>query len=199
MSVARFSADETLIKAEPRTLIWSEPLAGGGRVVVKMYRRRSLLDPLQRLVVPYRAEREYRLLAWMRRCGIPCPEPIRWSHGDDRRHGRHDILVTHEIPFSAPLSDLLRRAHRLVPDLAPLFQIARRMHDAGVAHGAFYPTNILVSMPPGKSPAYHVIDLAHGCLFRNGIAGTRPAVFDVLDMLRGNRAADANRQLPALA
>ena len=117
MSVARFRANETLIKAEPRTLIWSQPLAGGERVVVKMYRRRSVLDPLQRLVVPYRAEREYRLLAWMRRCGIPCPEPIRWSQGNDRRHGRHDILVTHEIPFSTPLSDLLKRARPRIPDL----------------------------------------------------------------------------------
>ena len=63
MGVAHFSADETLIKAENRTLIWSEPLASGGRAVVKMYRRRGLIEPLRRLVVPYRSEREYRLLA----------------------------------------------------------------------------------------------------------------------------------------
>ncbi len=178
-------ADETLIKAEARTLIWSEPLSGGGRAVVKMYRRRGLIEPMRRLVVRYRSEREYQLLAQLHACGIPCPEPIRWSHGSDRRHGRFEILVTREIPATAPLAYLMKRSRSAVPDLRPLFQLARRMHDAGIAHGAFYPTNILVSLPAGDPPAYHVNDLAHGCRFRDGITGTRPATFDVLDMLRG--------------
>ena len=154
------------------------------RSVVKMYRRRGLLDPLRRLVVPYRAEREFGLLARLRASGIPCPEPIRWSHGKEKRHGRYEILVTREIPATVPLTSLLKRARSAVPDLAPLFQLARRMHDSGVAHGAFYPTNVLVSVPTGNSPRYHLIDLAHGCHFRHGIAGSRPAIYDVLDMLR---------------
>ena len=177
-------ADQTLIKAEAKTLIWSEPLQGGGRAVVKMYRRRGPFEPLRRLWVPYRVEREYLLLKRLHENGIPCPEPIRWSKGKDRRHGRYEILVTREIPATEPLADLMKRAPSAVPDLAPLFRIARRMHDAGVAHGAFYATNILVSVPPGDPPHYHLIDMAHGCRFRHGIAGTRPAIFDVLDMLR---------------
>ncbi len=185
MSPAQIQVDQSLIKAEARTLIWSEPLADGGRAVVKMYRRRGLIEPLRRLVVRYRSEREYRLLGYLHDCGISCPEAIRWSHDSDRHHSRFEILVTREIPASAPLSNLMKHSRSAVPDLRPLFQLARRMHDAGVAHGAFYPTNILISLPAGVPPAYHVIDLAHGRRFRDRITGTRPAIFDVLDMLRG--------------
>jgi tRNA A-37 threonylcarbamoyl transferase component Bud32 len=177
-------ADQTLLKAEDKTLIWTEPLPDGGRAVVKMYRRRGFLDPVRRWFVPYRVEREYRLLARLFEAGVPCAEPLRWTHGTNRRHGRHELLVTREIPATAALRDLLRAGPALAPDLAPLFAIARRMHDAGVAHGAFYAPNILVTVPAGNPPLFHVIDLAHGCSFSHAITGTPPADYDVLDMLR---------------
>ncbi len=69
-------------------------------------------------------------------------------------------------------------------DLAPLFRLARQMHECGVSHGAFYPANILVSTNPAGEDVLHIIDLAHGCRFSGGIVGTRPADFDLLDMLR---------------
>jgi len=177
-------ADQTLLKAEDKTLIWTEPLPDGGRAVVKMYRRRGFLDPVRRWFVPYRVEREYRLLARLFEAGVPCAEPLRWAHGTNRRHGRHELLVTREIPSTAPLRDLLRGNAASAPDLAPLFAIARRMHDAGVAHGAFYAPNILVTVPAGDPASFHVIDLAHGCRFSRPITGTPPADYDVLDMLR---------------
>ena len=177
-------ADQTLLKAEDKTLIWTEPLPDGGRAVVKMYRRRGFLDPVRRWFVPYRVEREYRLLARLFEAGVPCAEPLRWAHGTNRRHGRHELLVTREIPSTVPLRDLLRGNAASAPDLAPLFAIARRMHDAGVAHGAFYAPNILVTVPAGDPASFHVIDLAHGCRFSRAITGTPPANYDVLDMLR---------------
>ena len=177
-------ADQTLLKAEDKTLIWTEPLPDGGRAVVKMYRRRGFLDPLRRWFVPYRVEREFRLLARLHEAGVPCAEPLRWSHGSNRRHGRHELLVTREIPSTVALRDLLRDDPASAPDLAPLFAIARRMHDAGVAHGAFYAPNVLVTVPAADPPRYHVIDLAHGCRFSHAITGTPPADYDVLDMLR---------------
>jgi len=177
-------ADQTLLKAEDKTLIWTEPLPDGGRAVVKMYRRRGFLDPVRRWFVPYRVEREYRLLARLFEAGVPCAEPLRWAHGTNRRHGRHELLVTREIPSTVPLRDLLRGNAASAPDLAPLFAIARRMHDAGVAHGAFYAPNILVTVPAGDPASFHVIDLAHGCRFSRAITGTPPADYDVLDMLR---------------
>ena len=184
MALAPGSSDQTLIKAEPGTLIWAEPLPEGGRAFFKMYRRRNFLDPLRHWFVPYRVEREFRLLTRLRECGVPCTEPISWKHGRDRRHGRHEILVTREIPSVAPLKDYLRENPARTPDLAPLFALARRMHECGVAHGAFYAANVLLSIPVQESAAFHVIDFAHGCRFSRGVVGTRPAEYDVLDMLR---------------
>jgi hypothetical protein len=178
------SLDQSLVKAEPRTLVWAEPLADGGRAFYKMYRRRGLLEPLRRLFVPYRSQREFWLLERLRACGVPTAPPLRWWQGSDRRHGRHEMLVTREIPAARPLKDLLRAGPAGAPDLAPLFAVARRMHEAGVAHGAFYAANVVVAIAPGEAPRFHVIDLAHGCRFSQSVVGTRMAAFDLLDMLR---------------
>lgn len=184
MMVAEVRTNQRLIKAEPCTLIWSEPLPGGGRAVVKMYRRRGYFDPIRRLFVPYRVDREFRMLAKLHQSRVPCPEPLRWSQGWSARHGRFEMLATREIPATMPLKERLLRAPNAVPDLVPLFRLARQMHDCGVSHGAFYPANILVPVQSAGAPRFHVIDLAHGCSFSRGIAGTRPADFDLLDMLR---------------
>ncbi len=174
-----------LFKAEPTTLIWSDPLPDAGRMVVKMYRRRAFYDPIRRWLLPYRAEREFELLAHMHQRGIPCPEPLWWSHGSNRAHGRHELLATREITGCKSLKSLLQVSVAApLPDLTPLFFLARRMHGTGISHGAFFPSNILVSMPLRHPPEYHVLDLAHGCRFSRNIVGTRPAEFDLLDMLR---------------
>jgi hypothetical protein len=177
---------ETLIKAEQCTLIWSEPRADGGREVIKLYRRRPLADPVRRCFVRYRVEREFHLLAHLFSHAVPCPEPLRWRRERNRAHGRYELLATRELPGTLPLVDLMRASGPSpVPDLAPLFALARRIHECGVSHGAFYPTNILVSVPVTRSPRYFVIDMAHACRFPGSIVGTRPAEFDLFDMLCG--------------
>jgi hypothetical protein len=178
------SAQQELVKAEDRTLIWAEPLPGGGRAFHKMYRRRGFLDPVRHWVVPYRVEREYRLLERLHAAGVPCPEPLAWSHGRNRRHGWHEILVTREIPSAVPLKEHLRANPAGAPDLAPLFALARRMHACGVAHGAFYAANVMIGVPAADPAQFHLIDFAHGCRFGKDITGTPPAEYDVLDMLR---------------
>ena len=186
MTVLPGVTGERLIKAEQCTLIWSGPLADGGREVVKLYRRRPWADPVRRWFVPYRVEREYQLLAHLCSYAVPCPEPLWWRQGRNQAHGRHELLATREIPATLPLVDLLRaRGLSPVVDLEPLFRLARRMHECGVSHGAFYPTNILASVPATGSPRFFVIDMAHGCRFPGSIVGTRPAQFDLLDMLCG--------------
>ncbi len=182
MTAAGPAPDHRLIKAEAGTIVWSEPLAGGGRAVVKLYRHRPLHDPLRRWFVAYRVEREFQLLDILYRQGVACPEPLRWSHSRDRAHGRHELLATREIEGAVPLVDLLTRA--APPDLAPLFATARRMHECGVAHGAFYTRNVLVTQAVGHAAEFHVIDFAHGRRFRRDIVGSRPADYDLLDMLR---------------
>jgi len=178
------SGERTLVKAEDRTLIWTEPRPEGGRAFHKMYRHRGFLDPVRHWFVPRRVEREYRVLEHLHARGLPCTEPLSWTHGRDRRDGWHEILVTREIPSVAPLKDFLRDHPGRVPDLAPLFALARRMHGCGVAHGAFYAANVMIDVPPGEPPRFHLIDFAHGCRFGADIAGTPPADYDLLDMLR---------------
>lgn len=186
MIAAEHGPGQTLIKEEPKTLIWSEPLADGGRAVVKMYRRRPFFEPARRWVLPYRVEREFRLLAHLHRNGLPCAEPLWWSHGRDVVHGRHEMLATREIAGALSLVEALRAAGpATLPDLTALFRLARRMHECGISHGAFYPTNILITVTADRGLDFHVIDLAHGCRFRSGIVGTRPAEFDLLDLMRG--------------
>jgi len=88
MIAAELGPDQKLIKAEPKTLIWSEPLAVGGRAVVKMYRHRPFFEPARRWVMPCRAEREFKLLSHLHQNGVPCAEPLWWSHGRNAEHGR---------------------------------------------------------------------------------------------------------------
>ncbi len=185
-------ADQVLVKAEPRTLIWSEPLPTGGRKMVKMYRRRHPLDPMRRWFAHYRAEREFSLLSHLHARGVDCPEPLRWSHGADPRHGRHDILETREIPSVMPLRDMLRQNRVRPLELAQLFEIARRMHECGVAHGAFYATNVLVSVKETAPLRFYLVDFAHGRRFRRSIVGSPPADYDLLDMMRSIQRATVN-------
>lgn len=174
-------AGQHLYKAETGTLIWSEPQADGGNAVVKLYRRRGLLDPVRRRFVAYRVEREYRLLRRLRENGVACPEPLAWSHGRSRAHGRFERLHTREIEGAIPLTSLF--GGPASPDLAPLFTLLRRMHAAGIAHGALYARNVLVARPPASGPQYYVMDLAHGRAFTCDIGGSQPGNYDLLDLL----------------
>jgi len=173
---------ENLIKAEYHTLVWSESLPGGGRAIMKMYRRRPFFDPVRRWLIPYRAEREFRVLSHLVRHGIPCSEPLSWSHGRHDPHGLHELLVTREVEGATALDKLLQRPDA-VTDLAPLLCLVRRMHDCGVSHGGLAPRNILVTFPSPGVPAFHVIDMSYSCIFPSGIAGTRMAHFDLLDLI----------------
>lgn len=185
MTVAYQWLDDRLIKAELKTLIWSEPLPGGGRAVAKMYRHRGLTVPVRRWLIPYRVQREFHLLTRLQANGVPCSEPLWWSHGCDAVNGQFELLATREIEAARPLAEFLRRCKpEAMPDLTPLFRLARQMHDCGIAHGAFYPANVLVQAVNREPAAFHLVDLAHGCLFAGSIAGSRPADFDLLDMLR---------------
>jgi Lipopolysaccharide kinase (Kdo/WaaP) family len=149
---------------------------------VKLYRRRPFYDPLRRLFIPYRAEREYRLLSHLMRHGVPCSEPLSWSHGRRDPHGRHEMLVTREVAGATSLDRLLQKPGS-VADFSGLFRLVRRMHDCGVSHGGLAPRNILVSFVQPGLPSFHLIDLSYGHIFPRGIAATRMATFDLLDLV----------------
>lgn len=184
MNACPGAGEHRLIKAETRTLIWSEPAGDGGRVVIKLYRNRPPHDPLRRLFVPYRVEREYGILELLQRAGVACPSPLRWAHGRDRIHGRRELLATREIEDAVELTELLRPGAGPPPDLTPLFALCRRMHECGVAHGALYPRNVLVTGTGCAAPAFHLVDFAHGRRFHGSLVGRAPARYDLLDLLR---------------
>jgi hypothetical protein len=173
---------QNLIKAEYGTLVWSESLPGGGRAIMKLYRRRPFYDPVRRWFLPYRAEREFKVLSHLVRHGVACSEPLSWSHGRRVPHGLYELLVTREVAGATALDKLLMRPGA-VTDLAALLRLTRRMHDSGVSHGGMAPRNILVSFPAAGAPAFHIIDMSYSHIFPHGIAGTRVAAFDLLDLM----------------
>ena len=181
MTAGNAGPGQILIKAEHGTLVWSEPLPDGGCAVMKLYRRRPFYDPLRRWFIPYRAEREFNLLSYLVRHGVPCSEPLSWSHGKRDPHGRFELLVTREVAGATALDQLLQRPGT-VTDLGPLLRLVRRMHDAGVSHGGMAPRNILVTAPDSPMPGFHIIDMSYSHVFPQGIAGTRMATFDLLDL-----------------
>jgi hypothetical protein len=182
VTAARAELGQALIKAEFGTLVWSEPLEGGGRAIMKMYRRRPFYDPVRRWFIPYRAEREFKVLSHLVRHGVACSEPLSWSHGHHDPHGRFELLVTREVAGATALDKFLKPPGALT-DLSPLLRLTRRMHDSGVSHGGMAPRNILVSFPAAEAPAFHIIDMSYSHIFPRGIAGTRMATFDLLDLL----------------
>ncbi|MDH4260071.1 MAG: lipopolysaccharide kinase InaA family protein [Gammaproteobacteria bacterium] len=182
MSAPGAGPGQILIKAEYGTLVWSEILQDGGRAIVKLYRRRPFYDPLRRWFIPYRAEREFKLLSHLVRNGVPCSVPLSWSHGRRDPHGLYEMLVTREVAGATALDKLLQRPG-VVADLSQLLRLVRSMHDCGVSHGGLAPRNILVSFPAGGAPAFHVIDMSYGHVFPRGIAATRMATFDLLDLV----------------
>jgi len=173
---------QNLIKAEFGTLVWSESLPGGGRAIMKMYRRRPFYDPVRRWFLPYRAEREFKVLSHLVRHGVACSEPLSWSHGHHDPHGRFELLVTREVAGATALDKLLKQ-RGAVTDLSPLLRLTRRMHDSGVSHGGMAPRNILVSFPVAGAPTFHIIDMSYSHIFPRGIAGTRMATFDLFDLI----------------
>jgi hypothetical protein len=172
-----------MLKREPGTLIWRETGAAGQPTVVKVYRRRGGVTAARSFLFRFRAEREYRRLEHLRRCGVPCTEPLGWTHGYSPVHGFHEVLVTAEVPAAVPL-DVFLAAGAVEPStLAPLFRLVRRVHESGLCHQALYASNILVR--PGAAPEnrYVIADLPRSWTFPGSIVGTSIAALDVLDLV----------------
>ncbi len=186
---------QTRIKDEFHTLIWSEPLPGGGRQVIKMYRRQPFYETWRRWFLPCRSEWEHRVLARLLRHGIAGPEPLWWRRELHPQYGRCDLLATRENEGAIAL-DLLLQQTGATPDLAPVFRLLRRLHDLGVSHGALMPRNILVSLPAGGPPAFQLIDFARSRQFPGAITGTRVASFDLRSLLHAVRGRIPVAQAP---
>jgi hypothetical protein len=172
-----------LLKREPGTLIWRETGADGQPTVVKVYRRRGGASAARSFLFRFRAEREHRRLEHLRRCGVPCTEPLGWTHGYSRAHGFHEVLVTAEVPAAVPLDVFLATGAVEPSTLAPLFRLVRRMHESGLCHQALYASNILVRPGAALESRYVIADLPRSWTFPGSIVGTSMAALDVLDLV----------------
>lgn len=174
---------DDLIKVEPGTLIWGVKLPDQTRAIVKMYRRRSLLQARRTRVGSFRAGREYAALRRLSERRVPCSEPLFWAHGEAEVHGRFELLATLAIegavPLTAWIADASESARMAV--LHSVFRSVRAMHASGVRHGGLSFKNLLVAPASGEAAVF-LIDFSRSVLFPYDIAGTRMAWFDLADL-----------------
>ena len=169
------------LKREKGTWIWVEDGPNGIRRVVKLYRLRSRFAEHREEVLGFRAEREYRHLKHLRAAGVPCTEPLAWTHGYNRAHGWHEALITREVPGAHRLDRYLEEQGTEL-DLAPLLRTIRRMHDSGFCHQTLYARNILVASGSPEGERFFIMDVPRGRIFPESIVGNPGALADLRDL-----------------
>ena len=174
---------DDLIKDEPQTRVWHAALPSGAAVVVKTYRRRSLLDFTRESLTRYRAQREFDALRFLVAAGVPCSRPVCWACGDDAADGRFESLVTFEEPDTVGLKAWLRSGAADDRWIEPVAALVRQGHEAGFYHGALAPRNILLRPANGAGAACLFIDTPKSIVFPRSIVGTRMARHDLMTML----------------
>jgi len=170
-----------ILKLENCTVVWREEGEGGRGKVVKLYCRRGGMTALRSRIFRFRTEREFRRLQHLARWGIPCTPPLDWAAGWTPDHGHHEILVMEEVEGAAELGLHLARGGTM--DLAPLFQMVRRMHESGFCHQTLYAANVLVSNEGGPGGGDFVMcDVPRSWTFPRNIVGSSMARYDLLDL-----------------
>ena len=91
--------------------------------------------------------------------------------------------MTREIPSVVPLKDHLRENPAQALDLTALFALARRMHECGVATALSTP-RISCSRSRRRIPHGSTSSTSRTVAVLRSVVGTRPAEYDLLDMLR---------------
>ena len=178
--------DSNTIKAEPKTLIWSEQLEDGSTAILKMYYRIGLFNFIRKKILTFRAEREFTILRHVDRKGIPCSKPLFWNNGYCREYGFYEILATRKVANIIALNKFLesKTVNDKNIDLGPLFQAVGNMHKYGVYHGALSTKNILIDAGDDDQAKYYLIDFSRALLFQDSISGKKIAWYDLLKLVR---------------
>jgi len=173
----------SLIKKERRTLVWLDQTGTVVPAVFKMYRRHGSVSELRKRIFTYRVKREFQALERLCSAGVPVSAPLFWGVGRAPNHGRFEILGTKQIPDSLNLEELIAQApgpdH--IPDIAPLARLVRRMHAAGVWHGALYARNVQCRKEE-NGWSFHLLDFPRAFLFRRDLGPTRMARYELLTL-----------------
>ena len=142
---------------------------GGQHLVLRHYRRGGLVGRffrdgyLFRSLEASRSWREWRLLAELRRRGLPVPRPVAAAVQRAGLYYQAD-LVTELIPETQTLAELLKET-RLTPDgWQALGKCLRDFHRAGVFHADLNASNILIG--PGQQ--IFLIDFDRGAVRATG-------------------------------
>lgn len=175
-------ADEaTIVKDEPRTVVWRTTLPSGAAGFVKSYRHRSLYDFTRESLTRFRVQREFDALCFLARRSIPCARPICWGRGQSETAGRFETLVTFERPDTVGLKDWLRTEAADGRWIEPAARLLRQAHEAGFYHGALAPRNLLLR--PAPKVACYFIDTPKSIVFPRSVVGTRMARHDLMVFL----------------
>ena len=178
--------DSNTIKAEPKTLIWSERLEDGSTAILKMYYRMGPVSYIRKKILTFRAEREFTVLRHLDRKAIPCSKPLFWNYGYCREYGFHEILATRKVTNTIALNKFFESGtvtNKNI-DLGPLFQAVGNMHQYGVYHGALSTKNILIDATDDDKVKYYIIDFSRALLFQDSISGKKIAWYDLLKLVR---------------
>jgi len=177
---------DKIIKAEAKSLIWTEQLADGTSAVIKMYYRRGFANFIREIILNFRVKREFKILKHLASCGVPCTIPLFWTYGYCKAYGFYEILHTRQIPNTISLKTLLSLETPTDKsiDLGPLFQLVYNMHRCGVYHGALSTKNILIDPTGHAQVTFYSLDFARGWLFPGPIIGKQIARFDLLKLVR---------------
>ena len=176
-----------IVKAEAKCFICSEKTDDGSIAVMKMYYQRGFANFIREKIILFRAEREYRILCHLVRCGVSCSIPLNWTYGYCKEYGFYEILFTRQIPDTISLREFLSSTLIINNniDWGPLFRLVHHMHSCGVYHGALSTKNILIDFRKGNAcPNFYILDLARGWLFPRSIFGKKIAGFDLLKLVR---------------
>jgi hypothetical protein len=187
---------DSLIKEERRTLVWLDQMGTVVPAVIKMYRRHGFVSELRKRIFTYRVKREFEALKHLCSAGIPVSDPLFWGVGRSPDHGRFEILGTKYIPDSVNLQELITQApgpDYSIPDFEPLAQLVRRMHAAGVWHGALYARNVQCRKEE-NGWSFHLIDFPRAFLFRHDLGPTHMAHYELLTLF--NFLSQAGHQSP---
>lgn len=175
----------TLFKSEHNTLVWRQPLSESDTVAVfKLYRHINIFKLMRsKLGTGRRVIREFAALHRMMAAGVPCSEPLGIFCGRTAELGICEALVTRLVEGSVTLEEMAAEGRGFAHiDLAPLFTHLRRMHEAGVYHGALSPRNIMVTEDTDNPPEFHLIDMERSILFPCDITDMRMARRDLLSL-----------------
>lgn len=120
-------------------------------MVLRHFRRGGLVGKLnrdryiRRAVCKGRAMREFMLLAWMRRQGLPVPRPIAARHRPSGLFYRAD-LITERVPDALPLAEVLQEGALPERNWTAIGSVIRQLHDLGVHHADLNCRNILLDV-----------------------------------------------------